>query len=392
MTPPLAGVRLGAYGCAYFFASGAFMSYWPVWLRDRGVADAEIGTLFMGRQIVSVAATLLIGWLAHRLAGTRGLIAALGAAAALLMGLYEFAFGFAAILAVTLVWGTIWAPTMALYDGVVVPECKRLGFVYGRVRVWGSVAFIAGAFLCGLAVDRHGPAWTLYVGMAGILLLCPLALLLPVATTEPRAPGAAPTFGARDLLRQPAFLLFLAATGLCQASHAVLYSFGTLTWRDAGIDDVTISLLWAESVAIEIVLMLASGWLLLRLGVCGLIAFGLGCALVRWGAMAFTADLPALVILQALHAGSFAAAHLGAMAFLQRAVPAEGASLGQSLYYALGTGLTQAVMFQIAGLLYAEFAARAFLGMAVVALAGLVAIAALARRWDGSSLVGPPQK
>ena len=30
-------VRLSSYGAAYFFAAGAFMSYWPVWLRDRGV-------------------------------------------------------------------------------------------------------------------------------------------------------------------------------------------------------------------------------------------------------------------------------------------------------------------------------------------------------------------
>ena len=54
-------VRLSSYGAAYFFAAGAFMSYWPVWLRDRGVEDAEIGTLFMSRQIMSVASTLMIG-------------------------------------------------------------------------------------------------------------------------------------------------------------------------------------------------------------------------------------------------------------------------------------------------------------------------------------------
>ena len=43
------GLRLSGYGAAYFFASGAFMSYWPVWLRDRGITDSEIGTLFMSR-------------------------------------------------------------------------------------------------------------------------------------------------------------------------------------------------------------------------------------------------------------------------------------------------------------------------------------------------------
>ena len=45
----LQGARLAAYGAAYFFAAGAFMSYWPVWLRDRGISDTEIGTLFMSR-------------------------------------------------------------------------------------------------------------------------------------------------------------------------------------------------------------------------------------------------------------------------------------------------------------------------------------------------------
>ena len=58
------GGRLAGYGAAYFFASGAFMSYWPVWLRDRGITDPEIGTLFMSRQLVSVVSTL-----EHRLAG-----------------------------------------------------------------------------------------------------------------------------------------------------------------------------------------------------------------------------------------------------------------------------------------------------------------------------------
>jgi PPP family 3-phenylpropionic acid transporter len=72
-------VRLSSYGAAYFFAAGAFMSYWPVWLRDRGVEDAEIGTLFMSRQIMSVASTLMIGWLAHRIGGTRFLSAWCGA-------------------------------------------------------------------------------------------------------------------------------------------------------------------------------------------------------------------------------------------------------------------------------------------------------------------------
>ena len=180
----------------------------------------------------------------------------------------------------------------------------------------------------------------------------------------------------------------MIAAGFCQASHAVLYSFGTLTWRAAGINDVTISLLWAESVAAEILLMLGSGWLLARLGVCGMIGLALACGMVRWLGMAFTTELWALVLLQALHAGTFAACHLGAMAFIQRALPATGVALGQSVYYAIGTGAAQALIFQLAGVLYGAYGQKAFLGMFVVSALGMVALVSLARLWNGGLLVG----
>jgi len=389
MPPWLTGLRLAGYGAAYFFAAGAFMSYWPVWLRDRGVSDTEIGTLFMSRQIISVVATLSVGWIAHRLGGPRGVMVTLGLAAVVMIGAYEFATSFLAIFAVTMVWGFMWSPPMPLYDGVLVTETKRHGLDYARVRMWSSVAFIAGTFVAGIAVDRYGPPWVLYVGLASIVFLAPFARLLPAAPS--RVPGADhghASFSVGDLLRSPAFLLFLMATGFCQASHSVLYSFGTLTWRAAGIDDVTISALWAESVAIEIVLMLFGGWLLKRLGVCGLIALGLGAGMVRWTAMAFTTDLAALVLLQSLHSCTFAACHLGAMAFLQRALPAHGAAIGQSLYYALGTGATQALVYQFSGLLYSQYGQHAFLAMTLVSTIGMCALLLLARTWKGGLLVG----
>src|SRR5512139_483926 len=103
----ITAIRLSGYGAAYFFAAGALMSYWPVWLRDRGVDDAGIGTLFMSRQLVSVLATLAVGWVAHRVGNTRGVILVLAAAATILMAGYEFSYSFLAILAVSLVWGSV---------------------------------------------------------------------------------------------------------------------------------------------------------------------------------------------------------------------------------------------------------------------------------------------
>ena len=388
MSRAVEGLRLSGYGAAYFFASGAFMSYWPVWLRDRGITDPEIGTLFMSRQLVSVVSVLGIGFLAHRIGRLRGMLLALAVAAIVMMGIYQLSYSFLALLLVGLVWGWVWSPTMALYDGVLVNEARARGLVYGTLRVWGSIAFIAGTLICGVAVDRFGPPSILYVGWAGVVCLLPFALLLPGSESHARGAGQHAPFGLLELLRSRPFLLFMIAAGFCQSSHAVLYSFGTLTWRGAGLSDVTISMLWGESVAVEILMMAVSGRLMRRIGVTGLIGLGLACGLVRWTAMAYTTELWALALLQVLHAGTFAACHLGAMAFIQRALPSNGVALGQSIYYALGTGATQAVIFQFAGVLYSAYGQRAFLGMTAISALGLLMLVALARLWKGEVLVG----
>jgi PPP family 3-phenylpropionic acid transporter len=78
------------------------------------------------------------------------------------------------------------------------------------------------------------------------------------------------------------------------------------------------------------------------------------------------------------------------MAFIQRALPSSGTALGQSIYYALGTGATQAVIYQFAGVLYSRFGQHAFLGMTVISAIGLIALLLLARMWKGEVLVGKP--
>jgi MFS transporter, PPP family, 3-phenylpropionic acid transporter len=149
-------LRLSGYGAAYFFAAGAYVSYWPEWLRDRGVGDVGIGTLFMIRQLALVPATFAVGWVAHKAGNLRTVLVVLAAAAFLLMAGYEISDGFDAILVITLLWGIVWSPAMALYERILVVEARMLGFAYGSLRLWGSVSYILGTVLCGVAVYYGG--------------------------------------------------------------------------------------------------------------------------------------------------------------------------------------------------------------------------------------------
>ncbi|TWT14060.1 MFS transporter [Reyranella sp. CPCC 100927] len=387
-------LRLASFGAAYFFVGGVGLSYWSVWLQSHGADPAEIGTLYMSRQFVTVAATLTIGWLAHRLVQQqRFLMLALVAVAIATLSTQEFAYGFWPLWFTTLVWGASWHPLLSLGEGVAVNVTRQRGLDYGRVRVWGSVTFIGGAVAAGLAVAHVGVPWVLYLSIIGAVLLVPCILWLPMPQRAPAAsPGAAPRrVTARDLLRQPAFVLFLVAVGCTQAGHAVIYSFGTIGWRAAGIGDGTISFLWAEGILAEIVLFFFAGAVSARLGPVRLMILGAGGSVVRWALMPALGDsLPALLVLQALHALTFGATHLAAMTFLQRAVPGSAMTLAQSLYYGLANGLPVALVYQVAGVLYDRIGTQAYYAMALLTAVGLVAAIALSRRWAGSPLIDEP--
>ena len=83
--------------------------------------------------MVGIVAMLGIGFLAHRVGRLRGMLLVLAVGATVLMGVYQLSYSFLALLLVGLVWGWIWSPVLALYDGVLVNEAKARDFIYGTL-------------------------------------------------------------------------------------------------------------------------------------------------------------------------------------------------------------------------------------------------------------------
>src|SRR5690606_37238569 len=156
------------------------------------------------------------------------------------------------------------------------------------------------------------------------------------------------------LLREPLFLTFLAAACLLQASHAVLYAFGTLHWRATGVSDLLIGWLWAVGVIAEIGLFAVGRRVTDRLSVAHLFSLAAAAGVARWCLLAVvTAPLP-LIAVQTLHGLTFAATHLAAMHFITRAVPSHMAATAQSVY-ASSAAATMGIATSLAGLLYARW-------------------------------------
>lgn len=178
----------------------------------------------------------------------------------------------------------------------------------------------------------------------------------------------------------------MAAVAALQASHAVLYALGTIHWHDLGVGAGEIGALWAVSVAAEVVFLLAvGGSTIALLGPIPALALAGAAGVLRWGAMMLDPVGPWLWPIQALHALTFAVAHLGTIAFISRAVPDRFAA-AQGTTSAMAVGAVMALAMLLAAALYPRLGGLTYGIAAALSLAGLVLALLLARRWDGGEL------
>jgi PPP family 3-phenylpropionic acid transporter len=370
------------YG-ALFLAIGIFVPFGPLWLEDRGLGPEAIGLLLALSSWGRIVTTPAIGHAADRWRHGRLTLVVLAALALLAFASLALLRGFWPLLAPFLLASICLFVLVPLGESRTLTAAADRGLNYGRVRLWGSLAFIAGAIGTGWVVDRTEVSWVLWLLLAALGLTLLAALSLPA---DAPSTGRKLRPGLRVLLTDRGFFAVVVAASLLQASHALYYGFSALHWQAAGLAESTIGWLWALGVLAEVLLFAVGVAALARFGTLGLLVLaGLG-GLVRWSLLALTTAVPLLAAGQVLHALTFGAAHLATVHFIARRAPGGLATTAQAVYAAISGGLVMGGLLLAAGWLYRELAGQAYFAMAAVSLLGLlVAIAFVPRSGDNST-------
>jgi len=329
--------RIGLFYAALFAVPGVHLPFWSVWLKAQGLNPEEIAIVLS----TSIWLRLLAGPAAAQAvdrSGARRLAVQVLSAASLISFIgYSVADGFASILLVSAVFAITWSPIQPFTENIAVLAAARHGLQYGRLRLWGSLSFLIAAYLAGLWLKGRSEEWIFWMIMGGVAAMGLASLLLPdirIAVDRPHA--GAPL---KRLLKNRDFLIFLGTGSCLQGTHAALYTFATLYWRELGLSDAAIGFLWAEGVLAEVILFAFGQRVGLLLGGVGLLAVGVLGGLVRWSLLGAVADFQVLVLLQLLHAATFGAAHLGAMRLLAEHAEPGISATAQSLYGAANAAL-----------------------------------------------------
>jgi MFS transporter, PPP family, 3-phenylpropionic acid transporter len=368
MTARRFGLRISVTYAFLMIGSGVQLPFLPLWLAEKGVSVEGIAMIMAGMMATRIVGAPLFAWMADYF-GNRRLVIQLCAFFALLSyALLAISNGFGPIMTVAIIASFMFAPVFPLTEGFSVDGAAAHNLDYGRLRLWASVSFLAGALGGGAlltVLDPLDTVWILALAQ-GIAFLA--TLYLPTEPdVEEDEPSDSSVTGVGELLFKTSFPLLMIAAGLAQASHGFQNSFSSVHWQSLGYSTFWIGFFWLIAVAVEILLFSFSNAVVATLGPGRLLLIGMAGATVRWLMLGSFESFAFQIAAQTLHGVSFAATHLGTMHFIRLMVPTGIRNRAQGIYSAISGGILFSSVIYASGPLYRAYGGQAYYAMAVLA-------------------------
>ncbi|PML92380.1 3-phenylpropionate MFS transporter [Vibrio breoganii] len=366
MLKPSPYAWLSQYFLGFFFAYGVYLPFWALWFKDQGVSASDIGLLLGIAFATRCAANLIITPRIHKIEHLMPALRVLSLASLAFIAFHFFTGGSFWLMAVaTILFNACCGPIVPISDAMANHYARLKMLDYGRTRLWGSIAFIAGSTVVGFLVANFGIDFIVYTALAGIAfsIVASMRNPNPMPVTQGNVKSVRPKLS--SLLREWSVIKFIGLIALIQGSHAAYYGFSTIYWKDAGYSADIIGYLWSLGVVAEVCIFAFSNrwfgkWTLRSLFLVASVG-----VIVRWGLTASTTMLLALVLIQLLHGVTFALAHIAAIRYIQDAEQHKMVAL-QALYNAIPLGIVMATMTALSGWGYELWGANVFWVMAAM--------------------------
>jgi len=333
--------RLAGFYFFYFSVLGALVPYWGLYLKSVGFTPVEIGTLMAVLMISRIVAPNVWAYIAdHREDRMRVVRIASFLTVVLFAGVFGGT-GFWWLAFVMLAFSFFWHASLPLIEVQVMHHIRHQPGAYGRVRLWGSLGFIASVTALGPVLDAAGPWWilpALIMLMAGIWLY---SLTLPESEMAGHMEHAGPFM---KVVMRPEILAFLFACLLMQVSHGPYYTFYSIYLEGHGYSKTVIGLLWAYAVLAEIGVFLLMPRILEQVSVRAVLMASFMLAGLRWLLIGYYPEnLLWLIVAQTLHAASFGTFHAAGMQMVYRFFVGRHQHRGQAVYSTVAFGVGGAI-------------------------------------------------
>lgn len=339
MTPSVRWA-FGSFFFLYFAYVGLVSPFASLFFLDRGFSVIEIAVLMSMLQITRIVGPFSWGWLSDYLSNRIGIIRFCACLAALVFLCIFFLKSYMAFFVWMFVLHTILSSLMPLGESATVHALfKDNSFDkrYGRLRLWGSIGFIAMVLFAGELFQSKGIELYPIVGSIVLIFLAVVSFKLH----EPKMERRKMVKGELLVVLFNADVRWFLLSGFFMIfAHAALYVFYSLYLADLGYNKFQIGLFWALGVFAEVIFFYFQSKVLSRLDPEVVLQMAFGIGVIRFALIAFFPLTWVLILAQIMHAGTFAAHHSAATKLLQRwftgPLQARGQALMATVSYGLG--------------------------------------------------------
>ena len=334
--PALPYRRLAGFYFFYFAYLGAFSPFFSLYLQGTGLTPFDIGVVMALPQVTRILAPHVWSWLADRTSSPVHVVRYTGLVGTVLFlaifGGSSFVLVFATIFAMTF----FWSAALPLMEATTLTHLGEETSRYGRVRVWGSIGFVAAVIGIGHLLD--------YVSLEAVpvLILALMLGMLACVWLVPEAPVArhpeASTVG--RLMLQPEVLALIGAGACMSAAHGPYYTFFSIHLVDLGYSKSATGWLWALGVICEIGIFAWMPRLFRAYTLRWILQVSCVLAVIRFLAIGwFAHSLAALLIAQVLHAATFGAFHAASIGYVHKLFKGHLLARGQTIYGSIAFGV-----------------------------------------------------
>ncbi len=366
--------KLSSFYFFYFALLGGLAPYWGLYLEDSGFNSIEIAQITSVLMITKIIAPNVWGWVGDH-TGKRLELVRYGS---FLTGLFFIAFylddRFWWYVSAMAMFSFFWNAVLPQFEVITLHSLGIRRDRYSRVRLWGSLGFVASVVLLGAIFDTVAIS---YLPDFLLVIIIFIGLSSLFNFKQPDHCLHRPKGEFLRSLKSPMVISFLVVNFLLQLSHGPYYTFYSIYMEDLEYDRSTIGVLWAIGVVAEVLLFIVMHRLLQRFSLRNIILMSLLLTTIRWVLVGTLADVLLFVVLaQCFHAASFGAIHAVAIQFVHQYFSADNQGQGQAIYSSVSFGAGGALGAILSGVIVSEYgSAMAFnLAAAVSGLALLIAL------------------
>jgi MFS family permease len=341
-----------AFYFCFYAAAAVLMPFLALYYESLGLSGRQIGFLAGISPLVSLVGAPLWGALAdvsrrHKVIWTITITGAITMALVLSQTTI-----FLLLIPVVIVYALFASPIIPLADNAVMALLAKRKDQYGRQRIWGAIGWGIAAPLIGLLIETRGLHWSFW-GYAGIMFV---GLLIVQKIPFRQASVQVPFWrGARTLLSNRSWLLFLFLVFVGGAGQAVVHNFLFLYMNELGASKTMMGFALTVATISELPMFLFADRLLTRWSAKGLFVFGTMIYVFRALALSYINAPWMILITQLLHGMTFTSMWVAGVSYAAEIAPPGLGTTAQGLLSGVFMGIATATGAMVGGILFQDY-------------------------------------